>query len=206
MLVEFVNALFTLKTTNEYLLYQGETPTGGFTKVSVMCNRAEGYNSQYFKIKQIIAEPGKQAIQQSLDLPNLESVHELIKLSLEEKGVTYGTIIRESVDNVSSTIKEVERANTDSSNDSIIPVVHAKSRSVNKIISSVPETIAAVQSRETTSVQNESSEYLGDIDGDLESFMGGGFKIANIKGHDSTNGQATAEHRNSVESLLSGDL
>ena len=86
MLVEFVNALFTLKTTNEYLLYQGETPSGGFTKVSVMCNRAEGYNSQYFKIKQIIAEPGKQAIQQSLDLPNLESVHELIKLSLEEKG------------------------------------------------------------------------------------------------------------------------
>ena len=83
----FINAIFTLNSKGEYILYEGEIE-GGYTRVSVMSKVASGYNTRYFKVKQIIAFEGRQAIVQSFDLPSAEFAYRLIERSVSEKSLS----------------------------------------------------------------------------------------------------------------------
>lgn len=85
----FVNAIFTLNKKGEYPLYEGEIE-GGYTKVSIVSKVASGYSTRYFKVKQIIALEGQQAIIQSFDLPSQEFAYRLIEKSVTEKMYSQG--------------------------------------------------------------------------------------------------------------------
>lgn len=85
----FVNAIFTLNKKGEFLLYEGEIE-GGYTRVSVISKLASGYNTRYFKVKQIIALEGKQAIVQSFDLPSAEFAYRLIERAVNENVFSQG--------------------------------------------------------------------------------------------------------------------
>ena len=85
----FVNAIFTLNQKGEYLLYEGEIE-GGYTRVSLVSKIASGYNTRYFKVKQIIAFEGKQAIVQNFDLPSQEFAYRLIEKAVTEKLYSQG--------------------------------------------------------------------------------------------------------------------
>lgn len=80
----FVNAIFTLNKKGEFLLYEGNIE-GGYTKVSITSKIASGYNSRYYKVKQIIAFEGQQAIVQSFDLPSQEFAYRMIEKAVTEK-------------------------------------------------------------------------------------------------------------------------
>ena len=203
MLPEFVNALITLKTTGSYELYSGPTETGGATTVTIEAKTAEGYNSQYFKIKQVVIEPGKQAYIQKLDVPSLELVHKLIMMSIEEG---YHGRIRKSNLQLNEGTGEDQTEDKRSGNDTTIPIVKAQSRPVNRIISEEPIRAEEVQSNAGSNAF-EGSEYPGGIDEGLESFMGSGIKIANMRNvNPVANGQAANKHRSTIESLLNGSL
>ena len=85
----FINAIFTLNNKGEYTLYEGEIE-GGYTRVSVISKLASGYNTRYFKVKQIIAFEGKQAIVQSFDLPSAEFAYRLIERAVNENAFSQG--------------------------------------------------------------------------------------------------------------------
>ena len=82
---EFVNKLFELQTTGHVLLYKGPIAGGGYTEVSVQARRADGYNQLFYDIKQVIAEDGKQAHIQKVNIPSETFVYELIKESIEDE-------------------------------------------------------------------------------------------------------------------------
>lgn len=203
MLPEFVNAIITLNTAGSYELYSGRTEEGGQTTVVIEAKNAEGYNSQYFKIKQVVVQPGQQAYIQKFDVPSLEIVHKLILMSIEEG---YHDKSRRSNISLNEGTGEVNTENEHDNSYPTIPIVTAKSKPVNRIISETPIRATEVSSNTThpTNGFNDAfagSEYPGGIDEGLESFMGGGIKIANMRTAN-TNGQAASSHRNAIEGLL----
>lgn len=202
MLPEFVNAIITLNTTGSYELYSGKTPAGGQTTVTIECKNAEGYNSQYFKIKQFVAEPNSQAFVQHFDVPSLEIVHKLILMSIEEG---YHDKSRRSYTAINEGAGELKTNNQYDNNDSTIPVVKAQSRPTNKILS-IESSTTETNNQSSNGGAFAGSEYPGGIDEDLESFMGGGIKIANMRVNSATNGQAASKHRSSIEEQLNGLL
>lgn len=216
MIIEFVNALFTLENKKEFELYSGQTENGGYTKVVIQANMGEGYSQQYYKIKQIIAEEGKKASIQMIDIPNLETVYKIIAMALKERGTLNG----HSSQPISSTITEEHNTTSESNNnDSFIPVVQAQSRPVNKVLSTTRE---AIKPREAQSVelprqtvtakpvqQQQTYEMPAGIHDDvgfedLDLFTGGGVKFANVPSNN--NVPASAEHRSNIESLLGGEF
>lgn len=204
MLPLFVNAIILLNTTSHYELYSGKTESGGTTTVTIEAKTAEGYNSQYFQIKQVVVEPGQQAYIQKFDLPSLEVVHKLILMSIEEG--YHGKVGRKNI-SLNEGVGKSNSENISNNTNSTIPVIKTQSRPINKILSKTPignETISNESIESSTNSVFEGSEYPGGIDEGLESFMGGaGIKIANMRNVDpSTNAQAAASHRNSIENLL----
>lgn len=205
MLPEFVNAIITLNTTGSYELYSGPTQQGGATTVTIEAKNAEGYNSQYFKIKQVVIEPGQQAYIQKIDVPSLELVHKLILMSIEE-GYHGKNKSRTSNLQLNEGVGEDPTEDEYGNNDPTIPIVKAQSRPANRIISEEPIRAEEVQSN-AGSTAFEGSEYPGGIDEGLESFMGGGIKIANMRNvNPVANGQAANKHRSTIESLLNGSF
>jgi len=85
----FINAIFTLNKKGEYPLYEGNID-GGYTKVLIVSKIASGYNTRYFKVKQIIALEGQQAIIQTFDLPSQEFAYRLIEKSITENAYIQG--------------------------------------------------------------------------------------------------------------------
>lgn len=85
----FVNAVFTLNKKGEFPLYEGEIE-GGYTKVSLISRIASGYSTRYYKIKQIIAFEGQQAIVQSFDLPSQEFAYRIIEKAITEEMYSQG--------------------------------------------------------------------------------------------------------------------
>ena len=82
---EFVNKLFELQTKGHVLLYKGPISGGGYTEVSIQSRRADGYSQLFYDIKQVIAEEGKQAHIQKVNIPSETFVYELIKESIEDE-------------------------------------------------------------------------------------------------------------------------
>lgn len=200
MLPEFVNAIITLDLTGSYELYSGKTEQGGQTTVTIESKKAEGYNSQYFKIKQVVIEPGQQAYIQKFDVPSLEIAHKLILMSIEE-----GYHARTSYTTLNEGAGESNSKDQHNSIDPTIPIITPKPKSVNKIISETPITTDPGQNYSSDAFAG--SEYPGGIDEDLESFMGSGIKIANMRSvAPSSNGQAANNHRSSIEGLLGSDF
>ena len=197
MLPEFVNAIITLNTTGSYELYSGETQSGGQTTVTIEANTAEGYGSRYYKIKQVVVEPGQQAYIQKFDLPNLDLVHKLMLMSIEENihGIGRSTIQLNEKSTGSNSKDQHDNIN------STIPIVKTQPKFTNHIISEEPIRAEEIQSTSSNNVFS-GSEYPGGIDDDLESFMGSGIKIANMRTNPIANGQAANKHRSSIESFL----
>lgn len=92
----FINAIFTLNKKGEYPLYEGAIE-GGYTKVLIVSKIASGYSTRYFKVKQIIALEGQQAIIQTFDLPSQEFAYRLIEKSIIENAYTQGEDNEENI-------------------------------------------------------------------------------------------------------------
>ena len=137
----FVNAIFTLNKKGEFLLYEGQID-GGYTKVSIISKVASGYNTRYFKVKQIIAFEGEQAIVQSFDLPSQEFAYRLIEKAIMDKTFSQGdnnekievvtTGQQSSIHSIpdSGTYKEneIDQSNINNSIDTYQPVIKTHSR------------------------------------------------------------------------------
>ena len=205
MLPEFVNALATLKHTGSYELYSGPTKEGGHVVVTLESKRAEGYNTQYFKIKQVIVQPGQQAYVDKFDVSTIELAHKLILMSIEENKHAN----RGSNNTINDGIGKTNANNPSSSIPTPVKVVQPKYSHNNRIISATPIRVQPELpdegSHDISEIMSGSSLSTG--------FAGTGIKIANFKEFQESpvstginNGQTAAEHRASIEDLLGGSL
>lgn len=202
MIVDFVNALFEFSNTGKFELYSGPTVEGGQTKVTLERGKADGYNMQYYNIKQVIVQPGGYPAIQKVEVSGIEAAHKLILMAIEEK--QNGRTELRSIDTtVTDGSGELETINEHDNSPAPIPVVYAKSKPINKIISTTP--ITATGNEQPHSPTNFGNESHDSIDSELESFMGAGIKIANMR-VSNTNVKASAEHRDSISNLLDSPM
>lgn len=200
----FVNAIFTLNKKGEYPLYEGEIE-GGYTKVSLVSKVASGYNTRYFKVKQIIAFEGKQAIVQTFDLPSQEFAYRLIEKSITENIYPEGgeneriEVVTTGQQEQSKRVSQPNRINSEESEQNAVyteysnnsastyqPVVSAQSRKLT-------EGYSAGKEIDLPDYNDAGFEQLASFTGTgSDEFSGEGIKIANM----SSFGNGSSSNRN----------
>lgn len=200
----FINAIFSLNKKGEYPLYEGNIE-GGYTKVSIISKVASGYNTRYYKVKQIIALEGQQAIVQSFDLPSQEFAYRLIEKSITEKMFSQGEDEDEQIEVVTTGQQSHEPSSVDSAR-----VGENKPNSTyNSSNPGTYQSVVAAQSRKlaegySTREQTAYPDYNDSSFESLQSFTGTGsdefggseIKIANM----SSFGNGTRSNRNGAKS------
>ncbi|MBQ3421207.1 MAG: hypothetical protein IJH34_05980 [Romboutsia sp.] len=215
LLPAFVNAVFTLNQKGEYPLYEGHIE-GGFTKVTLITNVAQGYNVRYYKIKQIIALEGQQAIKQSFDLPSQEFAYKIIERAIIDKinsgedneGKEEISVVvtgQHSKTNPVNTTGVAEshniRVNTDNSDNSYQSVVASQSRKLTESSNS-----REINEREVFgNTSFDDLAFATRTTSNFEQEFFGGVKIANLSSftnESSSNRNGDSAGYNKLESML----
>jgi len=199
----FINAIFSLNKKGEFPLYEGNIE-GGYTKVSIISKVASGYSTRYYKVKQIIAFEGQQAIVQSFDLPSQEFAYRLIEKAITENLYLQGED-NEKIEVVATGQQSHESNSVDSTrvgeNQSNSTYINNSSAAYQSVVTAQSRKfVEGYPAREQTTYPdyNDSSfESLQSFTGTgSDEFSGSEIKIANM----SSFGNGSSSNRNRTKS------